>query len=175
MTTQAIAEALARVRSVLERRPETGLNEDAPATARWHGGLRVVSGHANGTRVATDMPVEIGGTGDHVSPGWLFRAGIASCAATSIVFVASAEGIELTTLEVDARSRSDARGILGMADAQGERVMPHPCDITLHVRIAARGVDGARLRALVESGLSRSPIPSAVAHGVPMTLEIETL
>ena len=75
MAAQDLAAALERVQSVLRRRPETGLHDDAPATARWDNGLRVVSHHANGTQVPTDMPSEFGGTGDHVTPGWLLRAG----------------------------------------------------------------------------------------------------
>ncbi|MEJ7688909.1 MAG: hypothetical protein WKG52_19115, partial [Variovorax sp.] len=85
MTMQDIAAALQRVEAVLQRRPETGLHDDAPAAARWERGTRVVTHHASGAQMATDMPGELGGSGDQVTPGWLFRAGLASCAATSIV------------------------------------------------------------------------------------------
>jgi len=71
--------------SRLPARP--GLLPDRPATARWERGTRVVASHANGAQMATDMPNELGGTGDGVTPGWLFRAGLASCAATSIALV----------------------------------------------------------------------------------------
>ena len=81
MGAQDIAAALRRVEAVFMRRPEAGLHDDVPVTARWDGGTRVVARHTNGTHVTTDMPVEIGGTGDQVTPGWLFRAGLASCAA----------------------------------------------------------------------------------------------
>jgi uncharacterized OsmC-like protein len=173
MSTQEIAVALQRVESVLRRRPEMGIHDDAPATARWERGTRVVASHANGTQLATDMPTELGGTGDKVTPGWLFRAGLASCAATSIALTAAAKGIELTTLEVRATSRSDARGLLGMADAAGAPVAAGPCDVQLHVRIAAEGVDPARLRALVEDGYRSSPIPNAVVNAVPVDLRID--
>jgi uncharacterized OsmC-like protein len=170
---QEIAVALQRVEAVLRRRPDVGLHDDAPATARWERGTRVVASHANGTQMATDMPAELGGTGDQVTPGWLFRAGLASCAATSIALAAAAKGIELMTLEVRATSRSDARGLLGMADAAGAPVPAGPCDVQLHVRIAAEGVDPARLRALVEDGFRCSPIPNAVVNAVPVDLRID--
>ena len=173
MSTQEIAAALQRVEAVLQRRPETGLHEDAPATARWERGTRVVASHANGTQMATDMPSELGGTGDKVTPGWLFRAGFASCAATSIALAAAAKGIELATLEVRASSRSDTRGLLGMTDAAGAPVPAGPHDVQLHVRIAADGVEPARLRALVEEGYRCSPIPSAVVSAVPVELRID--
>lgn len=173
MTTQEIAAALQRVETVLRRRPEMGLHDDAPATARWERGTRVVASHANGTQVSTDMPGELGGRGDQVTPGWLFRAGLASCAATSIAMTAAAQGIELTTLEVRASSRSDMRGLLGMVDAEGEPVHAGPCDVQLLVRISAHGIVPARLRALVEDGYRCSPIPNAVVNAVPVDLRID--
>ncbi len=173
MATQDLAAALQRVHAVLQRRPETGLHDDAPATARWTGGTRVVASHANGQQVATDMPTELGGSGDQVTPGWLFRAGFASCAATSIVMAAAREGIALTALELRASSRSDARGLLGMADVNGEPVDAMPCDVQLQVRIAAAGVAAERLRALAEQGIACSAIPQAVRNAVPFDLRIE--
>jgi hypothetical protein len=41
------------------------------------------------------------------------------------------------------------------------------------VRIAARGVAPERLRALVEEGLRRSPIPNAVQAESPIALHID--
>jgi uncharacterized OsmC-like protein len=170
---QEIADALERMKSVLRRRPSAGVHDDAPATARWEHGTRVVASHANGARVLTDMPGELGGSGDQVSPGWLFRAGLASCATTCIAMNAAAEGIELTELEVKATSRSDARGLLGMADAEGAMVFAGPSDIEMHVRIRAKGVAPERLRALVEKSHRCSPIPSAVENAVPVKLRID--
>jgi uncharacterized OsmC-like protein len=173
MSTQEVAAALQRVETVLRRRPDMGLHDDAPATARWECGTRIVASHANGTQMATDMPCELGGTGDKVTPGWMFRAGLASCAATSIAMHAAATGIELTLLEVRAGSRSDTRALLGMADADGTAVHPAPCDVTMSVRIAATGVAPERLRALVEQACARSPIPNAVSHALPLDLRVD--
>jgi hypothetical protein len=39
-----------------------------------------------------------------VTPGWLFRAGFASCAATCIAMGAAAQGIELASLESPRRA-----------------------------------------------------------------------
>lgn len=174
MTQQPLAEALQRVQAVLQRRPETGLHEDGPATARWTGGTRVVASHANGTQMPTDMPTELGGTGDLITPGWLFRAGLASCATTSIVMSAAAESIALTALEVKATSRSDTRGLLGLAGADGQPVHAGPGDVQLAVRIAADGVAPERLRALVQAAVGRSPIPSALQAATPLALHIDT-
>jgi hypothetical protein len=145
MAAPDLATALQRVHAVLQRRPDSGLHDDAPATARWSGGTRVVASHANGAQVATDMPAELGGTGDQVTPGWLFRAGFASCAATSIVMAAAREGITLQTLELKASSRSDARGLLGMADANGQ-----PLDSMPRVARAPACTGRARHRLLAD-------------------------
>lgn len=173
MTLHDIAAARQRVESVLRRRPQSGISDDAPATARWEGGMRVVSRHANGTQLPTDMPTELGGSGDQVSPGWLFRAGLASCAATSIAMAAANDGVALTRLEVRASSRSDARGLLGLPDVDGAPVFAGPSDVTLHVRIAASAVPPERLRALVDASLRSSPIPSAVEHALPVALHVD--
>ena len=173
MGTQDIAAALQRVKSVFQRRPEFALSDDHPATARWESGMRVVSSHEDGTEIATDMPAELGGTGDKVTPGWLFRAGLASCATTSIAMAAATDGIELSTLEVRASSRSDARGMFGMADADGKPVSAAPGEVQLDVRIAAHAVSAERLRTLVETGCQRSPIPIVVTCATPLALHID--
>jgi uncharacterized OsmC-like protein len=173
MTTREIATALQRVEAVLQRRPDKGLHDEAPATARWAGGTRVVASHANGAQMSTDMPTELGGGGKDVTPGWLFRAGFASCTAACIAMGAAARGIELASLEVVATSRSDLRGLFRMHDEDGVPVPAGPRDVRLVVRIAARGVDAQLLRSLVEESYCCSPISSAVRDAVPVELEIE--
>jgi uncharacterized OsmC-like protein len=173
MTSQEIAAAMQRVEAVLKRRPEAALHDDAPAIARWQSGTRVVSSHGNGTRLLTDMPTELGGSGDQVTPGWLVRAGLASCLATRIAMSAAAAGFELTTLEVSARSRSDARGIFGMPGASGAPVGAGPCDVQVFVRIAALGVSPERLRSLIEESDRRSPVSAVLRDSVPITLCID--
>jgi len=173
MTSQKIAAAMQRVESVLRRRPEIGLHEDAPATARWERGTRVVSSHDNGAQLVTDMPTELGGGGDQVTPGWLFRAALASCFATRIAMEAAAAGIELTMLEVMASSRSDTRGVFGMAEVSGKLIGAGPRDVQLFVKISATGVAAERLQSLVKDCNSCSPVSAAVRDAVPVGLRIE--
>jgi len=173
MTMQALAAAIERTQKVLQRRPAIGLHDDPPAMAEWRGGTRVVSRHANGTEVVSDMPPEVGGSGDQVTPGWLLRAGLAACATTRIAMGAATAGIELSSLEVRATSRSDTRGLLGMADASGAPVGAQPMDVELRIRIVAPGVPAERLRSLVEASCRCSPVPSALQSAVPLALQIE--
>jgi len=86
---------------------------------------------------------------------------------------AATAGIELTLLEVLAGSRSDARGLFGMADGSGEPVGAGPRDVQLLVRIAAPGVSAEKLQTLVEESNRCSPISAAVRDVVPVALRIE--
>jgi uncharacterized OsmC-like protein len=175
MAFQDVAAAIHRAQSVLGRRPQAGLHEDPPAVARWSGDTRVVTSHTNGTQFQTDMPTELGGTGGQVTPGWLMRAGLASCTATSIALAAAMESIELSRLEVVAASRSDTRGLLGMSEADGARIKAGPRRIELTVRICAAGVSGDRLRSLIEESDRRSPVACAMRDALPVDLRIEVI
>ncbi|MBS0418846.1 MAG: OsmC family protein [Proteobacteria bacterium] len=169
-----IAAALKRVEKVVLRSPQTGIHPDAPATARWTGGTKVTSTHANGTQFATDLPQAVGGEDSAVTPGWLLRAGLASCVATRIAMAAAEEGIELSQVEVVATSISDVRGLLDMVDAAGARVSAGPRDVQLHVKIAAADATRAeRLRLLVERSNRCSPVSCAVQELTPIGLQIE--
>jgi uncharacterized OsmC-like protein len=174
VTAEAIASAMQRVRTVLGRRPEVGIHTDEAAIAYWAQGTRVVSRHENGMQVLTDMPGELGGTGDQVTPGWLLRAALASCAATRIAMGAAADGIVLTRLEVSASSTTDARGLLGMGNDAGQRVRAAPTEVRLDVRVcAAADIPAERLQSLIEDSCRCSPVSDAVLNAVPVSLRIE--
>jgi uncharacterized OsmC-like protein len=173
MDMQQIAASLQRVASVLARRPQAGVAEDTAATARWDGGLRTRVHSETGFSVATDMPAELGGEAGAMPPGWLLRAGLASCSATRIAMAAAAEGIALQTLEVRATSRSDARGMLAIPEVGGAAVPAGPLAMALHVRISAPGVPDERLRALVASTATCSPVTDTVERPLPVALHVD--
>jgi uncharacterized OsmC-like protein len=173
MTVADIAAAQRRVTQVLRKRPSAGLSDDPPARVVWDGALRTRAVHNDGAALVTDMPAEIGGGGAGVTPGWLLRAALASCAVTRIAMLAAAEGLVLRTLEAEARSRSDARGLFGIDEADGRAVTPGPLDVQLHVRIGADGVGPERLRALVAASEPLSPITCALQTSVPVAMHID--
>jgi hypothetical protein len=86
---------------------------------------------------------------------------------------AAAEGIAMTALQVRTTSSSDLRGLLGMADADGESVGAGPIAARLAVRIAARGVAREELNRLVEQSYRCSPMSAALRDAVPVSLAIE--
>ncbi|MCY1396022.1 hypothetical protein D3C76_833610 [compost metagenome] len=75
MATEDIRAALRRVETLLQQRPEAGLHDDAPATARWTGGVSTLASHVDGLQLRTDLAPALGGAGAGVTPGWLVRAG----------------------------------------------------------------------------------------------------
>jgi uncharacterized OsmC-like protein len=103
----------------------------------------------------------------------LSRAGLAACTATCIAMIAASEGIELTRLEVEARSRSDKRALFGMTDAGGP-IDPGPRDVELSVRIAALNASPQRLSELVAAAQAISPVLSVFERATAVTLSIES-
>ena len=171
-TQHDIAEALRRAVAVFTRRPDRGLHDDVSARAQWQGGMHVAAMHASGICIDTDMPAELGGDGERPSPGWYFRAGIAACATTAIAMVAAEQGIVLDRLDVEVGSRSDARGLLGMRDAEGVDIEAGPLTMQVAVDLSAAGVDAGRLKRIVEEGLRRSPMQAALAGQPAMTVAV---
>ena len=173
MTATTIANAVQRVRAVFARRPEAAIHADEPAIACWEQGLRVVSRDTSGVRIATDLPCELGGQGDAVTPGWLLRAALASCLATRIALEAATREIVITRLEVVAASESDARGLFGMSDQAGQQIPPGPRAVQLRVRIVAPNVAVETLRAMIEDSQRCSPVQFTVERSVPVSLSID--
>jgi uncharacterized OsmC-like protein len=172
MTLANIAAAQQRVVTVLTKRPAAGQQDDTPARVRWEGDLRSRAIHPNGTEIGLDMPPEIGGGAAGVTPGWLLRSALASCAVTRIAMLAAAEGLVLTTLEAKATSRSDARGLMGMSEADGTAVAASPHDVQLHIHIGAAGVAPERLRALVAATVPLSPVTCALTSPLDVTMQV---
>lgn len=173
MTVKKVAAAMARVSSDLTRKPHAGLHDDAPAAVQWVGGLRTVARTEAGASVTTDMPEAVGGDDTAPTPGWLLRTALGSCAVTRIAMEAAARGITLALLEAHVTSRSDLRGLVGVAAPDGSAVPAGPMAMDLHVRIGAPGVDADTLRALVAATPGCSPVTCAVEQPLPVGLHIE--
>ncbi|MEW5685187.1 MAG: OsmC family protein [Pseudomonadota bacterium] len=175
MATREVAAALARAEDVFRRRPTAAHSADAPATAAWSGGVRMLTRHARGLEVATDLPVEFGGAGDGVSPGWLMRAGLAACTATSIVMTAAREGLELSVLDVRADSLSDNRGVLAMCGEDGAPVDAAPLELSISVTIGAERAEAERLRDLVDRARLCSPLLVLVERAAPLSIKVDVV
>ena len=114
---------------------------------------------AGGRKGLTDMPEPMGGTGTGSNPGWLLRAGMASCAATSIAMRAASWDCA-SALEVKVESELDARGLVGIPE-----IPTALGNMRMSVTIGAEGVDETRLRELAAWGEEYSPVGCTIRDG----------
>jgi uncharacterized OsmC-like protein len=166
-----IKESIENAVRYLAEHPDEARYTDSYARARLGESLRVEVEGPGGERILTDMPRGIGGRADEPSPGWLFRAALASCVASTIGMEAARHGVALAPLEVEVDSESDDRGILGME----ETVPAGPLSTRIRIRARAAGVDESRLREILERGAGLCPVCDATKRAVEVSLEIETL
>ena len=171
MSTTTIREALENLSRVITEQPEKARAKNVPATARLLEGLRCEVKGPNGETVHTDMPPAVGGAASAPAPGWLLRASLASCTATTIAMRAAKLGVDLTALEVTVESSSDNRGLLGLDDKISAGLSP----ITTRVRIGARDMAADQLRELADWGDRHSPIACTTRSSPDCSLEIEVV
>jgi uncharacterized OsmC-like protein len=138
---------------------------DSEAVATLEKGLRVRVEGPGGESLMTDMPESVGGGNAGPSPGWLFRAALASCEATLIAMQAARDGVSLEGLTVSVDSESDDRGILGM----DPNVTAGPLSMRVRVAISATSGD---VESLVRHAVEHCPVHDAVARPVPIQVEI---
>lgn len=165
----AVREAVLRTKGELAADVAKGRGWSQPVSATWEGGLRFRSDSPTGGSMTTDMSPKLGGTGGAASPGWYFRAAIATCVGTVIAQRAAIEGISLDHLEVTVESEGDVRGMLGM----DESIPAGFRDSRVKIRIAARDVPEDRLRALAQWGEAHSPMSEALSRAVPKRVEVQ--
>jgi uncharacterized OsmC-like protein len=154
----------------LSEHPDEARYTDSFARATLGEALRAEVEGPSGERIVTDMAKGIGGRAEEPSPGWFFRAAIASCVVSTIAMEAAREGVTLTSLEVEVDSESDDRGILGMEAS----VPAGPLSTRVGIRARAEGVADGRLRELLDRGARRCPVCDATRRAVEVTLELET-
>jgi uncharacterized OsmC-like protein len=152
----------------LSMHPEEAQYADSQATATLELGLRCRVTGPKGESVVTDMPSAAGGDEVGVSPGWLFRAALASCDASLVAMEAAKEAVSLEHLEVTVDSISDDRGILAMD--QSTPAGP----LLIRVRIRLRGnASPERLEEIVRNAVAHCPVHEGAGRAVPIELALE--
>jgi len=165
-----VAESIENAVRYLTEHPDEARYTDSSALASLEGSLRVTVKGPTGERIVADMPAAVGGMGEEPSPGWLFRAAIASCVASTVAMEAAREGVSLTSLEVEVDSESDDRGMLGI----DESVPAGPLSTRIRIRARGEGAEDAGLREIIERGAARCPVCDATKRAVRVSVEIET-
>jgi uncharacterized OsmC-like protein len=167
MDQQDIASNIARARTYLRSLPAMAQSHDVPAVATVARDLVMkVSGPAG---MPDGMVAGIGDTAAVPSPGWYFRAALASQVAMFVTMRAAEEDAQLDDLEVTVNAESDDRGALGM----DEEIPAGPLSMSITVRYSRSSVDEDTTRRLIEWAISHTPIHDAVTRAVPVTFTIE--
>jgi uncharacterized OsmC-like protein len=167
MSNSRIAEAIASAKAYLAAHPDEARYRDSVASAVVEDGLRVRVTGTDGSSLVTDMVAGVGGTASAPSPGWLFRAAYASCAATLIAMRAAEQGVVFSALEIEVDSESDDRGILGIE----EDVPAGPSSMRVTVRAESTQDEGT-VREIIAWGLNHCPVDDAVRRSVPVELDV---
>jgi len=167
MSNLRARDSLERARRLFLEKPAAAKKPNAMATAVWRDGLSCEIAGPSGEKATTDMPEAMGGSGAACNPGWLLRAGMASCAATAIAMRAALVGIELRLLEVTVQSESDARGLVGIPD-----IPTTLGGMRMSIRIGADGIDAAKLRELAAWGETHSPVSCTLRERPPVAVDV---
>ena len=151
------------------------LFEEQPEKAR---SKPTVKAHADGGQAVmeagpfswnADLPEPIGGTNRAPSPTALLLSALAGCA---VVFIrdtlAPQLGVRVEAVEATARCESDARGLLGMADAQ-----PDLQSIRLDIRVQSPDSE-SEVQKVYEAWRERCPIYLALTKAMNVSLNTET-
>jgi len=164
-----IGDAVARASAYLSEHPDEARYRDSAATAKLAGNLHVDVTGPGGEKLSTDMPRGIGGEAKVPSPGWLFRAAVASCVASLVGIRAATLGLDLAPgdVEVTVDSESDDRGILGLDDA----ITAGALSMKVVVRIGAE-VGRPEREAIARWALDHCPVADTAARSVPIELEV---
>jgi uncharacterized OsmC-like protein len=152
------------------------------ATNRWihgaHNRSTIKGFYAAGgedTTRAEEFHVDAGepqillGTDTGPNPAEYLLHALAACLTTSIVYVAAARKVELTSVESTLAGDMDLRGALGVDD--------EPRNGFERIAISFRVTGNApeeKLREIVERGRARSAVYDMVTNGVPVGVDIAT-
>jgi uncharacterized OsmC-like protein len=157
--------AVAAIAEGYRRAPDTG-DTRFEAKVSWLGGYRTETHFDGSVTVRGDEPEALAGTGTGPSPEAMLLAAASQCLIVGIAGVASARGIELRSLRVEAAGAVDLAAAYGVHPGN-----PGFAHIELSVHVDA---DATReqLQSVVDDALATAPIPNTIARPVPVTARV---
>ncbi len=152
------------------------------ATNRWIGGSHnrstikgfYAAGGEDTTRteefeIDAGEPAILLGSDDGANPAEYLLHALAACLTTSIVYVAAARKVELTSVESTLTGDMDVRGALGV-DREPRNGFER---IGVSFRVTGNAPE-EKLREVVERAQKRSAVYDMVTNGVPVAVEVTT-
>ena len=169
MSNLQAREALERAQQLFLERP-TAARKTVSATAVLQNGLECSISNSEGRTLVTDMAKALGGGGAGHSPGWLLRASLAACTATSIAMRAALHGIELRELEVTVHSDVDLRGAVGI-----DGVSMVMTGMRMSIKVGAHDASERTLREIVAWGATQSTVSATLQEARTLPIEVTLL
>ena len=112
-------------------------------------------------------PAILLGTDTGPNPAEYLLHALAACLTTTIVYIAAARKVELTSVESTLTGDMDVQGALGLDDDY-RNGFEH-----IHVSFRVEGdAPEEKLREVLERATARSAVFDMVSHGVPITVEL---
>lgn len=144
-----IKEALDRLISIYERRPEVAL-DTVKAEGVLEDGMtcRVTAGSHT---AVMDLPQTMGGDDAGPTPGFFARAAIVGCVSMGIKMGAVRAGLSLSSIKVKIETDFDDRAVYGLCDKTAA-----PLETRLLIEIESE-LPQSDIEALVEDVLTRDP------------------
>jgi uncharacterized OsmC-like protein len=152
------------------------------ATNRWLGGAHnrtsIKDFYAAGSedtsrseafQIDAGEPAILLGTDTGANPAEYLLHALAACLTTSIVYVAAARKVELTSVESTLTGDMDVRGALGVHEEPRNGFER----ISVSFRVTGNAPE-EKLREVVERARKRSAVYDMVTNGVPVAIEVAT-
>jgi uncharacterized OsmC-like protein len=171
MSIETIRQALEKYEKILADNPEKACAKNPSATASLQDGLSFQVTGPRGETVRTDMAPALGGAASGAAPGWLLRAGLASCTATVIAMRAASLRVVLDKLDVTVDSESDTRGMLGL----DENISAGLGGFRTQVKIGAANASADQLREIVHWADAHSPVACTLREAPGNRLEVDVV
>jgi len=165
---------------LLKTQPELGRFQFR-ATNRWLGGAHNQStikefyaaggedtSRTEAFQIDAGEPAILLGTDTGANPAEYLLHALAACLTTTIVYVASARKVELTSVESTLTGDMDVRGALGVDDEPRNGFER----ITVAFRVTGNAPE-EKLREVVERAKQRSAVYDMVTNGVPVEVTVQ--
>jgi organic hydroperoxide reductase OsmC/OhrA len=157
--------AVSDIAQAYRHAPESGRTR-FEVDVSWLGGYRTEARLDGVAKLRGDEPEALAGSGTGPSPEAMLLAAAAQCLIVGVAGTASARGIEIQSLSVDAAGAVDLAAAYGVHDGNPGFAQ---IELTVHLRATA---DRGELQSLVDDALSTAPIPNTIARPVPVTARL---
>ena len=159
-------DAVAGLAGKIQQQPEVAATK-WNASVNWKGGFRSEAKIREFGPLASDEPVQLGGTDTGPNPVEQVLAALGNCLAVGYAANASAAGIELRNLDIELEGDLDLHTFLGLAP-QGNAGYDN---ISVRVHIDS-DASAEQIEALHRQVVGTSPVGHTLSRAVPVRIDL---